>query len=612
MKDMKEEKVSVLHKAKRLAQHFKRSVALSWRASPAYFIARISIELLSVALPLISLYLSRHAINILSLAGFSSHRADFYKTIVLIVSLQLVNSLMGRVNQYIGGIHNDLVGNQIDLEIIDQINRLDISFFDDPMFYDQIQNSLRDSRSLQSLTWISLTLVRSVVQMISNLVILISLRFYLPFLIALFSLPGIFVDKFAAKRKYEWQLQRARNDRKLSYIKQILQNKANAKDVRIFGVQEHFREKYVDMWHIWFGEKKKLDNQRMRLTFSASILPIFATTIVLILVGNGIFDGTLTLGDYTLYGGVANQLLNSITALTGVINQSYESEMRLSKYAEFLRLEPFVKNEGTGTIQAIDQIEFRNVTFTYPNSQQPVLKDVSFEITKDQSIALVGLNGAGKSTIVKLLLRLYDPDSGDIYVNGQNIKTYDIRSYYRCVSTVFQDFCHYALQIREAVALPDIEGVNDDERILKACKDADLDLRLMDPEKGIDTFLGKIFDPNGIELSGGNWQKFAIAQAYFKNASLMVFDEPNAALDPDAERRLFEKMVDLSRDKCVVYVTHRLSAATTAGQIIVIDNGVCVERGSHQELMEQKGLYYDLFSKQAQNYLQHTDEVVST
>lgn len=606
---MKKDQNSVIQKAKRLIHHFMRSISLSWRASPTYFLTRISIELISVALPIVSLYLSRQVINILSLAGYSSHREDFYKTIAVIVILQLFSSLLGRFNTYVSSIHNDLVGNQIDMEIIDQINRLDISFFDDPVFYDQIQNSLRDSRSLQSLTWISLTLVRSVVQLISNLIILISLRVYLPFLIALLCVPGIFVDKYAAKRKYEWQLQRARNDRKLSYFKQILQTKANAKDIRIFGVQGHFRGRYMDMWRIWFDEKKKLDHQRMTLTFSASVLPIIASTFVLLLVGNGIFDSTLTIGDYTLFGGVATQLLASITNLTGVINQSYESEMRLSKYAEFLKLEPYVKNEGTKTIHDIEQIEFRNVSFTYPNTQRPVLQDVSFEITKKQSIALVGLNGAGKSTIVKLLLRLYDPDSGEIIVNGENIKAYDLNSYYRCVGTVFQDFCRYALQIREAVALPDIAGINDDERILKACRDADLDLRLMDPKKGIDTYLGKIFDPDGIELSGGNWQKFAIAQAYFKNASLMVFDEPNAALDPDAERRLFEKMVDLSKDKCVVYVTHRLSAATTAGQILVINNGICAERGSHQELMDKKGLYFDLFSKQAKSYVENADNL---
>jgi len=167
---------------------------------------------------------------------------------------------------------------------------------------------------------------------------------------------------------------------------------------------------------------------------------------------------------------------------------------------------------------------------------------------------------------------------------------------------LFQDFCCYALRLRETVALTDIDSVNDDERIISACREAEVDMNVLKPDKGIDTYLGKVFDEDGAELSGGNWQKIAIAQAYFKKASMMVFDEPNAALDPDAERKLFEKMKDLSKDKCVIFVTHRLSSATTADQILVINNGECCEKGSHRELMGLGGLYYDLFNKQAEYY----------
>lgn len=587
-----------------LARHYKKSLGISWRASPPLFLARIAYELFSVSVPIVSLYLSRTVINILSSASYATQKVEFYQTIAVIVALNLLNALFSRANTFIGAMHADKVAKQIDLEIIQQINRLDISYFDNPEFYDQIQNAVRDSQSLQSLTWLTLSMIKSVVQFVSNLLILVTLNVYLPIAMIILCLPGIFIDKYVAKRKYEWQLQRARTDRKLGYIKRILQAPAFAKDTRLFGVQDYFKKKHLDMWEVWFKEKKKLDKQRFIFTFSSSILPHVATTAVLIMVGNGIFSGALTLGDYSLYGGVANQLLASITAVTGVINQSYESEMRLTKYAQFLKLEPFVKNTGTKKIDEVQHIEFRNVSFTYPNTNRVILKNISFELKKNQSIALVGLNGAGKSTIVKLLLRLYDPDGGEILVNGINVKEYDMQSYYKCIGVVFQDFCRYNLKIREAIALTDIEHVDEDDRIIKACKDADLDLSIVNPETGIDTYLGKVFDVNGIEFSGGNWQKVAIAQAYFKKSSLMVFDEPNAALDPEAERRLFEKMTSLSKDKCVVYVTHRLSSATTAGQIIVINNGVCIEKGTHQELMDKQGMYCDLFNKQAQNYRQ--------
>ena len=599
---MREKLRALYEKSCRLAKHFKKSASISWNASPWLFSFRILIELISVAIPIVSLYLSRNIINVLSNSSYTTQRKEFYLFITLVVLVQLINSLLTRLNGLIGALHNDLVGNKIDLEIIQQINSLDVSYFDNPAFYDQLQNAVKDSRSLQSLTWLSLTMIKSAIQFVSNLIILMRFNIYLPLLMVTLCLPGIFIDKYVAKRKYEWQLQRARNDRKLGYIKSLLQSKHTAKDIRIFGVQEYFKEKFLDMWEIWFHEKKKLEQQKMGLSFTASILPFFATTAVLVFVGHRIFEGTLTLGDYSLYGGISTQLLASITALSGVINQSYESEMRLGKYAEFLTTKSIVQDNGTLDIQSIESLEFKNVSFTYPNTEKQILKDISFSIHKNQSLALVGLNGAGKSTIVKLILRLYDPNSGEIFVNGRNLKEYKLQSYYRCLGVVFQDFNHYNLKIREAVALSDINSLYDDAKVLNACKNADVDFDILKANHGIDTYLGKIFDTDGIELSGGNWQKIAIAQAFFKQSSLMIFDEPNAALDPDAERRLFEKMTKLSHSSCVIYVTHRLSSTTTANTVLVIDNGTCREIGSHTELMEQRGLYYDLFRKQAENY----------
>ncbi len=600
---MKTESVRLtFQKTGRLIQHFKKSVYISWRASPLLFCARIGYEIISVTIPIVSLFLYRSIINVLSSSSYDTQKNEFYILIIFSICLQIINSLIGRLNNYISTLHNDLVGNKIDLEIIQQINQLDISYFDNPIFYDQIQNALKDSKSLQSLTWISLSLIKSIIQMVSNLVILVSLSVYLPILIIILCIPGIFIDKYVAKRKYEWQLQRARNDRKLAYTKNILNNRATCKDIRLFGTQEYFKTKFINMWDEWFYDKKNIEKQKLTLSFAASVLPFFASAAVLIVVGTEIFNSALTLGDYSLYAGISSQLLASITSLTGIINQSYESEMRLSKYTEFLKCEPLVKNTGNKIIKEIDNIEFVDVTFTYPNTKRTILQNISFKIQKNQSLALVGLNGAGKSTIVKLILRLYDPNEGVILVNGINIKEYDIKSYYKCIGVVFQDFCRYNLRLRETVALSDIEHVSNDKRILEACKNADFDISILNKTDGIDTYLGKVFDVNGVELSGGNWQKIAIAQAYFKNSSLMVFDEPNSALDPEAEQRIFEKMNNLSQNKCVVYVTHRLSSATSANQILVIHDGKCFEKGTHNELMALKGVYHTLFNKQAEHY----------
>ena len=599
---MKEKFKKIFSQIKRLLIHFKRSFAISWKASPLLFCIRIAYEMVLVGIPIISLYLSRTVINILSSPPYEGKVLDFYKYVAFIILMQLISMILKRLMGHLSGLFNDLIGKQIDLEIIDQINRLDISYFDNPTFHDEMQNAMRDSRTLQNLVWISLTFIRSIVQLFSYLAIMISLNPLMPLMILACSLPGLFIDKYIAKRQYDWQLGRARSDRKLGYLKGLLQSKGTAKDLRVFDIQDYIKSRFLAMWKEWFSEKVKLEKFKFSVTSLASLLPLVSTTVVMVVVGTGIINGNMTVGDYSLYGGAASQLLGAIVAFTGVINQSYESEMRLSRYADFLKMEPLVKNEGKNTIEEVNSIEFRNVSFTYPHTDIKILKNVSFTIHKNQSLALVGLNGAGKSTIVKLILRLYDPDSGEILVNGMNLKDYDIHSYYKCIGAVFQDFCRYDLKIRETIALTDINAMDDDERVLKAYKSAEINVDIDHLKDGIDTYLGKTFDPDGLELSGGNWQKVAIAQAFFKNASLMLFDEPNAALDPEAERNLFEKMVELGHRKCVVYVTHRLSAATTASQILVINDGECAEVGTHSELIDKKGLYYDLFNKQAEFY----------
>lgn len=586
----------------RLLCYYKHSVKISWKSSPLLFVARITCELISIIIPIVSLYWSRNIINILGQSALETQKKDFFFLILLFSCLQLASIIIARLNGIVGALHNDQIGREIDLEIIRQINRLDISFFDNPTFYDQMQNAVKDSKYMQSLTWMALSLVKSAVQFVVNLIILCGLNVFLPILIIIMSLPSVFVDKYVAKRQYNWQKQRARNDRKLGYVRNVLLSKQTAKDIRIWDAQEYFLSKFIDMWYVWFSEKKGLERKKFLLTIAVSVLPVFSTTIVLLVVGYGIIAGKLSLGDYSLYAGVAAQLRTAMIALTGVINQSYESELRLSNYAAFLKTEPCIKNVGHLMVNDVETIEFRNVTFSYPQTNRGVLKNISFCIGKGESLALVGLNGAGKSTIVKLLLRLYDPDDGEILVNGINIKEYDLQNYYKCVGVVFQDYHHYNLKIREVISLSDVEGMGDDERIWQACMKANLDESLLKHEDGIDTYLGKIFDENGIELSGGNWQKIAIAQAYFKKSSLMVLDEPNSALDPKSECELFENMTTLGSGKCVIYVTHRLSTATNASRILVIHNGECCENGTHNQLMGQKGLYYELFTKQAERY----------
>lgn len=591
-----------MKKIKKLSLHFIRSFQISWNASKPLFMARILIEFVSVFTPIILLFITKKIINVLSLGIESKGKTQLFIQLIIIMGIiQVINMIIARVNGMISSYHGDLVAHYIQLEIFGKINSLDISYFDNPKFYNEIQNANKDSRALSMLTELILAFIKYSVQFVTNLLIMCELHMWIPALIIILNIPTIFVDKYLAHKKYEWQRSRASNDREVNYIKQILESRNYCKDIRCFGLQDYFLNKYIVLWKKMFREKVNIEQKRVFLSFCTGVLPYAGSIFVMFYIGNNILHGKLTVGDFSYYSGISSQLISAIMALIATFTKGYESEIRLTQYTKFLQWKPLFIPKGSEKLTDVMEVEFDNVCFKYPGTEKQVLDHVSFRINKNENMAIVGLNGAGKSTIVKLLLRLYEPEKGRILINGKDIKEYDINSYYKTVGIVFQDFNRYNLKLRETVALADIENVNNSDKIEKACIEAELEE--VKWNKGLDTYLGRIFDKDGIELSGGQWQKVALAQAYFKESSMMILDEPNSALDPDAEYRLFNKLKNLCKDKCVLFITHRLSSTVNANKIIVIDNGKCVESGNHDQLMRQSGIYYSLFTKQSKQYL---------
>ena len=249
------------------------------------------------------------------------------------------------------------------------------------------------------------------------------------------------------------------------------------------------------------------------------------------------------------------------------------------------------------------KITFKNVYFKYPNCQQYVLKNCSFEINKGEIVGLVGLNGAGKSTIVKLLLRLYTPEKGDILLNNIPIENYNILELRKTFSVLFQDYIKYSFTMRENIAISDLTKINDDRKLLETCEFCDLLAIVQNWEKGLDENLTKRFYSDGKELSGGQWQRIAMARTLLRDGDIVVLDEPSAALDPIAEEEIFKKFKAISKNKTTVLITHRLSSIRIANKIFVLNDGCIVESGSHGELMKKRGMYYKFFNLQASKYV---------
>lgn len=597
-----------MEKLRSFVKHIGDSVKLLWIASPKLFIARITLEVVIVFIPILSSYLSKLLIDYLgTFNGNQDMKESTLALIIAIVIMTVCSVFINRINSLFKNIHGDLIGNTISLRIMKKINDLDLSYFDDPKTYDEIQNAKRDSGSLANMSWLFISIIRGTVSIITNGILLGSVAFYLPLIILAFNIPSVLIDRYMAKKQYVWERSRTKNNRQIGYIAGILEGQRFSKDVRVFGTYDHLLEQHQAMWHAWFKEKRRIDRKRLIASISISIIPYIPIVYTLFYVATNIMAGNLTIGDYTFYTTLANQFQSGLMGVIASINQGYESEMRLKKFDEFLTWPSRIEDDGELELSSIETIEFEHVDFAYPHSEYMVLRDLSFVIGKNEKIALVGINGAGKSTIVKLILRLYDPDKGRVLINGIDIKKYRLADVRKAMGVVFQDFNKYLMKLNEAVSITDTEHINDTDRISGALKSADftVDERFVN---GMESYLGKVFDEEGVELSGGQWQKLAIAQAYFKESKFMVFDEPSASLDPVAENHVFEKMVDLCKDKGAIFITHRLSCVSAADKIILIENGTCSACGTHKELMNCSTSYAKLFNLQAGKYMRLSSE----
>lgn len=312
--------------------------------------------------------------------------------------------------------------------------------------------------------------------------------------------------------------------------------------------------------------------------------------------------GIFSIGDYTFYDSLISRMENSSASVVRNFKVIYEELINIEDYFVFMNIEPAIKKADKPRFLANDlipNIEFRNVSFTYPGSTKKVLNNVSFTLEPGEKMALIGVNGAGKTTLIKLLLRFYDPNEGDIYVDGINLKDLDLVSWYKKLAVIQQDFNHYPLTVTQNISF-DPFGSADPAKLTQAIKSAQADFVYELPNKE-DTVLTRFFD-DSVDLSGGQWQKIALARAFYRQSPILVLDEPTSAIDARAEADIFNHLWNMQRKKSAIVISHRFSTVRDADQIVVIDKGKVIEQGKHETLMSKKGVYHELFSKQAKSY----------
>ncbi|HBI7379685.1 TPA: ABC transporter ATP-binding protein [Clostridium perfringens] len=405
-------------------------------------------------------------------------------------------------------------------------------------------------------------------------------------------------------KKYEYSQKEkaADKDRRTFYVFDTMYDFAYGKDIRIYDLKNIL----IDKFKKFRGERIDISNdvqeKQLKVKIVDVILLVIREFVVYgYLIYNVLFTG-MSIGDFTMYFSTINGFGDWMKGILDDLANIKAQNMYLDDMREFLEIKSEDKEKTRDIpIDSSYEIEFKNVSFKYPKTDKYIYKNLSLKIKKGQRLAIVGINGAGKTTFVKLLCRLYEPTSGEILINGVNIKDFSKEEYYKILSVVFQDIKTFAFTVAENVSLENLEDV-DREKVLHCIEKAGVGDKINSLEKGIDTSLLKILDGEGVELSGGENQKLALARALYKNGKIVILDEPTSALDAVAEYNIYKGFDELIGDKTAIYISHRLASTKFCDVIAFFENGEIVEYGTHEELLKKNGKYSDMFNIQAQYY----------
>ncbi len=520
-------------------------------------------------------------------------------------ALLLISSITGQVRSLTDRILQSQLTNHVNSLIIHQAIRLDLRFFEDPVFYDMLQNARRQADVS------ALNIVNSMLQMVQQAITLVSLIFllvrfspWLAVIVFVSAIPAFLSQSQYAERAFRAVSRRAPEARLLNYLETLLTGNDTVKEIKLFGLGLPLLKRYQELFVRFYLEDLAIARRRTMAGLGWGMLSNLAyygsyAWIVLRTVA-----GRITLGDMTMFLGIFRQSQNSIRALLDGLNRLYESNLYLDNLVDYLKLQPLLAAPAGGlpAPEPVRQgIEFRHVSFCYPGSDVFVLRDINLQIRPGERIALVGLNGAGKNTLIKLLTLLYDPTEGQILLDGADLREYDLTSLHQRFGVIFQDFVRYQFTVRENIGFGQVDALDDLARIMDAADRGGAGAIIEKMPQGYDTMLGRRWE-KGHELSGGQWQKIALARAFMRKAEVMVLDEPTSALDAEAEYEVFRRFGELMEGRIAVLISHRFSTVRMADRIVVLSAGKIIELGSHAELMQLDGAYARLFNLQAEGY----------
>ena len=581
-------------------------IKLAWSVSPGYIILLVAQSVCTAGKTLLNTVLPMFLVN--ELLG-----AKDVKMLVVYTGLIILNNVgmtfFGNTFERFVQVGQTKTSQEMLKLMSEKIMKLEYSYLENPTYLDLQERAvfaIQNQNAISNMIHMITDVLTKALTLAGLLAILVTLGPVLIVALVIGIVLGLLSYSRISKEQAELMQEIVPINRRFGYYLGLSTEKEAQKDIRLYDMEEMITDRIVEYANNTcdFFEKIQIKMGKAMGEMAAISEGIAAISYgyVGIRTVTTTFGPLLSVGELTMYVSAAINFSTMVSSFGEAIVNMLQFLQFLDPYMDFMALSEETKQSGKIPFEGdVETVEFRDVTFTYPSAEKPVLKNISFAIHKGEKISIVGLNGAGKSTLVKLICRMYQADSGEIYVNGRNIYDYEYFSYMNTISAVFQDYRLFNFTIAENVSCQQ-KDANRDE-INRLIYEVGLQEKVSELKDGIDSRFGKDYDEEGIEMSGGQGQKIAIARALYKKASMVILDEPASALDPIAEAEIYEKFNGLVEDKTAIYISHRMSSSVFCDKILIIDGGTVADYDTHDNLMKKtESLYYKLFMSQAENY----------
>ena len=581
-------------------------LVLMWRSAPTHVAAVFAFRTLAAVLPVVALWVGKLIIDLIVNAARNPGPApgSIWWLLAAEFAIAAAGAMLGRAISYCDGRIADRFSREVSLRVMQHAATLDLASFEDPVFYDRLERARAQAND-------RIGMLNALGQLAQQTVTLISLSagvlLFSPFLFGLMAvavIPAFLGESHFAFLAYILAYSMTPLRRELDYLRDVGTRKEGAKELKIFGYGNYLRERFAAINDQVIGRSQALAARRFRagtllaIVGSLGYYAAYSSLVVRTL------HGDLTVGGLTFLAGAlagaSTQIQMAFSTFASVADQA----LYLNDLFAFFAWKPKIRSADLplpAPRPILHGIEFRDVSFVYPETARRVLNHLNFSIDAGERVAIVGANGQGKTTLVKLITRLYEPSAGQILLDGVDLREYDMEDLHRQIGVIFQDFTRYDLTVRENIALGRIEEIDNDAMLLEAAIKSGAKEALGRLRHALDQMLGRRFE-EGVDLSGGEWQKIALARAYLRDAQILILDEPTAALDAASEYEVFQRFADLTRNRMALFISHRFSTVRMSDRIVVLEKGVIHEQGTHEQLMARAGRYSNMFQLQAAGY----------